>query len=95
MEKCHEKLVIMESYVGKQDTSNYLETDNLLTYENEHFDYNRNNVMLRNFNEADENIILFWEDYAQPLQDLVRSTAYDDHKMIEYYRFGVDIFGNL
>jgi hypothetical protein len=54
-------------------------------------DYNNNmlnltNFMFHHYNEADENIVLCWESYAIPLQDLVKSASVYERNMLEYYR---------
>ena len=57
---------------------------------------NNNNVT----NEAcgymyDDNIILCWESYAIPLQELVKSTSTYEKNMLEYYRYQLNLFSNM
>lgn len=76
MEKCTEKLVVLESFdhcsSGSKSTSQST-ADNLV--------YQQLNDL-----NIDENIILCWENYSVPLQELVKSLSNYEKNMIEYYR---------
>lgn len=47
---------------------------------------NENSLVYEQLNDIDENIILCWESYALPLQELVKSTSIYERNMLEYYR---------
>jgi hypothetical protein len=50
------------------------------------FDLNDHYVS-KTLNSLDENIILCWENYSIPLQDLVKTLSIYERNMLEYYRF--------
>lgn len=54
-----------------------------------------NNYTFKKFNDLDENIILCWENYAVPLQDLVKSISLYEKNMLEYYRYQLNLFSNM
>ena len=47
---------------------------------------NINNFMMQQSGYMEENIILCWENYTVPLQELVKSSTIYENNMIEYYR---------
>jgi len=49
------------------------------------FDLNDHYVS-KTLNSLDENIILCWESYSIPLQDLVKTVSIYERNMLEYYR---------
>lgn len=51
--------------------------------------------MLQRFSEPEENILLCWENYALPLQDLVKSKSAYERNMLEYYRYQLNLFSNM
>jgi hypothetical protein len=56
---------------------------------------NVDNFMFHRFNQAEENILLCWENYALPLQDLVKSKSNYECNMLEYYRYQLNLFSNM
>lgn len=52
-------------------------------------------LMLQRFDEPEENILLCWENYALPLQDLVKSKSAYERNMLEYYRYQLNLFSNM
>jgi hypothetical protein len=51
--------------------------------------------MLQRFHDPEENILLCWENYALPLQDLVKSKSSYERNMLEYYRYQLNLFSNM
>lgn len=49
------------------------------------------NYMLQHYSQAEENILLCWENYAVPLPNLIKSTSLYECNMLEYYRYNIDI----
>ena len=45
------------------------------------------NYMLQHYSQAEENILLCWENYAVPLPNLIKSTSLYECNMLEYYRY--------
>ena len=43
----------------------------------------------------EENIILCWENYALPLQDLAKTSSIYERNMLEYYRYQLNLFSNM
>lgn len=64
-------------YSGSRE--NLAETDPSLNLNDSNFIYHQ-------LLDLDENIILCWENYAVPLQELVKSTSIYERNMLEYYR---------
>ena len=56
---------------------------------------NMDNFMFQQYNEAEENILLCWENYALPLQELVKSKSSYERNMLEYYRYQLNLFSNM
>lgn len=90
MEKCNEKLVLIESFDQNNSTSSTFgskssATSSTTTTSALHDD----NLIYQQFQDLniDENIILCWENYSVPLQDVVKSLLAYDKNMIEYYRY--------
>lgn len=91
MEKCNEKLVVLESFdqnsshistIGSRSSATSSTTATTTTTSRDE------NLIYQQFQDLniDENIILCWENYSVPLQELVKSLLSYDKNMIEYYR---------
>lgn len=78
MEKCNEKIVVIESF--DQNTSMSRKSDPALGTDQ--------NSFYQQFNDlgTDENIILCWENFSIPLQELVKTISSYEKNMLEYYR---------
>jgi inositol 1,4,5-triphosphate receptor type 1 len=96
IEKVDEKLVILETIDESKDNdksmvgrSNYSRRrDTSQTGYEEDFIYEKLSYL-------DENIILCWESYAMPLQELVNSKSVYEKNMLEYYRYQLNLFSNM
>lgn len=86
MEKCNEKIVVIESF--DQNSSIQNEMLNRNNSKNTQSQMQDDNLIYQQFNDfnIDENIILCWENYSLPLQELVKSMSVYEKNMIEYYR---------
>ncbi len=51
--------------------------------------------LLQRHRSPEENILLCWESYALPLQELVRSQSPYERNMLEYYRYQLNLFSNM
>ena len=49
----------------------------------------------KKFSFFEENIILCWENYALPLQDLAKTSSIYERNMLEYYRYQLNLFSNM
>ncbi len=85
IEKCEEKLVVFEDY-------------DIVDSHNENLSYRHKKST--KFEEKknsffEENIILCWENYALPLQDLAKTSSIYERNMLEYYRYQLNLFSNM
>ncbi len=86
MEKCNEKLVVLESFDQNSSalSSGSKSSQSTASTHDE-------NLIYQQFNDLniDENIILCWESYSVPLQELVKALSSYEKNMIEYYRWSI------
>ena len=90
-------MVLLESFDVKNNK--YIFKENL----NSLINYNNANKIgdelsysnKQHLNYFEENIILCWENYALPLQELVKSNSIYEKNMLEYYRYQLNLFSNM
>lgn len=81
--------------------SSISEESNSSMKKSKHQDLNNNtldlddNFMYQQFKYPEENILLCWESYALPLQELVKSKSNYERNMLEYYRYQLNLFSNM
>lgn len=93
MEKCNEKLVVLESFdqntsaLSSASKASSMSTTTAATSTGGAV--HDENLIYQQFHDLniDENIILCWENYSIPLQELVKALSSYEKNMIEYYRF--------
>jgi hypothetical protein len=85
MEKCSEKLVVLESFDQNSSSSS---SNRLMAGMNSTAENGAGNLIYQQLSDMgiDENIILCWETYSIPLQELVKSLSVYEKNMLEYYR---------
>ncbi|RNA30999.1 inositol 1-4-5-trisphosphate receptor isoform X6 [Brachionus plicatilis] len=101
-ERCNEKLVLMES---TDDFSNRLKSQIQFSGSNSSLtiysapiddrDSDLNDSIYQTITNSDENIILYWDNYAIQLQELVKSESIYERNMLEYYRYQLNLFSNM
>lgn len=101
IEKCHEKYVLIEAYEHNQKVDDSINAQDLVTPIagsndiNNNSLINTNDLMYQRFQDPEENILLCWESYALPLQELVKSKSNYERNMLEYYRYQLNLFSNM
>ncbi len=91
IEQCHDKYVLIETYDQSTDLNNNNNNNN----NNDHLLDSSNQSLLQRFRSPEENILLCWESYALPLQELVKSQSNYERNMLEYYRYQLNLFSNM